>query len=245
MMIPRFLALAAILLGLVGLLPSASMAQALPVVVELFTSQGCSACPPADALLGRLSRDSSIVSISWHVDYWNDLGWEDTLSRADFTARQKAYQKSLDVRFIYTPQIVVNGAWETVGSKERKVEDLIEKGRKTSLRVPLTYERRPDGLEVHIESGEIEAPATLWLVNTRSREDVDIAAGENSDRSLTYINVAKGVRKLGTYTGAAQTVMIPANDLGRDGSDGCALLLQEGGSGPIIGALAIDTSGLK
>src|SRR3546814_20734910 len=77
MMIPRILAFAAILLGLMGVSASASMAQGQPVVVELFTSQGCSACPPADALLGRMSQDSSIVSISWHVDYWDDLGWED------------------------------------------------------------------------------------------------------------------------------------------------------------------------
>jgi hypothetical protein len=228
-----------------GVSASAGMAQERPVVVELFTSQGCSACPPADALLGRMSRDSSIVSISWHVDYWNDLGWKDTLSRANFTERQKAYQKSLDVRFIYTPQIVVNGAWETVGSKERKVEGLIEKGRQAGLTVPLSYEARDGGVEVHIGHGDTQAPATLWLVNTRSSEHVDIGGGDNSGRSLTYTNVAKSVRKLGTYTGAEQTLMIPASDLGRDGSDGCALLLQEGGTGPIIGALAIDTSGLK
>src|SRR5690606_37295655 len=98
MMISRILAVGATLLGLVGVVTSAATAQERPVVVELFTSQGCSACPPADALLGRVSQDPSIVSISWHVDYWNDLGWKDTLSQPDFTERQRSYQKSLDVR---------------------------------------------------------------------------------------------------------------------------------------------------
>jgi hypothetical protein len=245
MNISRILAFMAALLGLVGIATSPSAAQEQPVVVELFTSQGCSACPPADALLGRMSQDPSIVSISWHVDYWNDLGWKDTLSQADFTNRQKAYREALDVRFVYTPQIVINGSHETVGSKEHKVEALINKSRQPGLAVPLTYKARGGGVEVHIGAGAPKGPATIWLVSTKSSEDVDIGGGENSGRMLTYTNVAKGLRKLGAYTGQPQTVMIPAGDMTRNGADGVALLVQEGDTGPIIGALAIDSSSLK
>jgi len=246
MMMSRILAICVAFLGLAGMFTSAGAAQEQPpVVVELFTSQGCSACPPADELLTRISRDPSIVSISWHVDYWNDLGWKDTLSRPEFTARQKAYQDSLDVRFVYTPQVVVNGSWEGVGSKEHKVEALIDKGRQSGLPVPIAYEARQGGVEVRIGQGKTQAPATLWLVTTRASEAVKIGGGENSGRSLTYTNVAKGMRKLGTYTGEAQTLMIPASDIQANGADGCTLLVQEDGTGPIIGALAIDTSKVK
>lgn len=216
-----------------------------PVVVELFTSQGCSSCPPADALIGGMSVDPSILSISWPVDYWNDLGWKDTLSKPEFTARQKAYQDNLDRRFVYTPQVIVNGSLETVGSKEHRVMDAIKQGRTNGLAVSVSYEARADGVELSIGSGHSEKPATLWLVNTLSSHDVEIGAGENNGRVLTYTNVARNVRKLGVWTGQAQTVMIKKSDMEAGGGDGCTILLQEEETGPIIGAVAINHSELQ
>ena len=211
-----------------------------PVVVELFTSEGCSACPPADALFNRMSADPSIVRISWHVDYWNDLGWKDTQSKPEFTARQKAYQDRLKIRFVYTPQMVVNGQYETVASKEHKVSAVLQEGRASGLPVHLSYEQTASGVEVKIGHGSAPKPADVWLVNLASHRQVEIGGGENHGRRLIYTNVARDVRKLGTWNGHAQTLMLSnAQVAGTDG-DGCAILLQEANAGPILGAVAIQ-----
>jgi len=210
-----------------------------PVVVELFTSQGCSSCPPADALVEKLADRPGIIVISWPVHYWNYLGWRDTFSRKLFTKRQKAYMHSFDERFVYTPQIVVNGRREMVGSKKEKVLAAIEEAAEDRDFVPMAVEHAGQQIMLKIDSGKADAPATVWMIDILSKKDVAINGGENAGRIITYTNIARDVRRIGTWEGARQTLMLDKSELMAGDGDGCTILLQEGETGPIRGALEI------
>src|SRR4051812_17852201 len=124
-----------------------------PVVVELFTSQGCSSCPPADALLGELTRRADVLPLAFHVDYWNRLGWKDPYSSAESTARQRTYARQLGLRTIYTPQMVVDGGIDVVGSERADVLKAIDAARASQRTVPIEVARDGDGLRVRVGAG--------------------------------------------------------------------------------------------
>lgn len=200
-------------------------------VVELFTSQACSACPPADALLGELAQREDLLALSLSIDYWNYLDWKDTLADPAFTKRQRAYAKSRGDRKVYTPQAVVNGQFQVVGSDVAAMEAaLADAARDEEEPVPLSVVA-VDDKALRIDAGAAAdrvrvRPATLWLVVYTDRRTVRIKAGENEGRSITYHNVVRKLEPLGSWQGAPVRLTVDLPKL-EDGQR-CAVLLQEG-----------------
>lgn len=209
-------------------------------VIELFTSQACSACPPADELLGKLAQQEGVLALSYSVDYWNYLEWEDTLSEPDFSARQRGYAKGRGDRKVYTPQAVINGAVHAVGSdQEALAEALIQTGQSGDP-VPLSVTRdNASSIVVSVgpapdTMGPIEA--TIWLVVYADRRTVQVQGGENKGRMLTYHNVVRRIEPIGTWQGDRLTRTI---ELPERAGEQSAILLQQGDAkrpGAIISA---------
>jgi hypothetical protein len=218
-------------------------AETSPCVVELFTSQGCSSCPPADRLARDLDKDPNVVVISWPVDYWDYIGWKDTLASPAFTGRQKAYAAARGDGHVYTPQAVIDGLVHTVGSDRDEIETAIASGRghRGAMTVPVTVS--PVGANLHIDVGAGSAneakEANLWLVRIAHERTVAIGRGENSGRTVTYTNVARSTAKIGDWSGHSVSFDVPATTFRSPDSDGYVLLLQAGSSarpGVILGA---------
>ena len=222
--------------------PVARATDAPPVVVELFTSQGCSSCPPADAYLGELAQRSDVLALAFHVDYWNYIGWTDPFASKFATQRQHAYAGHLNMRYVYTPQMVVNGTTEGVGSERTTVARLIKAAE--DERMPhqrVTLARNGDGtLAVHVDAGTAAEPATLWLVGFDGEHSTRVLRGENEGQTLKDYQVVRSLSSLGTWQGAALDLTVPADKVGGDG--GVAVLLQQGnGAGRIIGAAQLKS----
>jgi hypothetical protein len=200
-----------------------------PTVVELFQSQGCSSCPPANASLVQYSQRSDILALTFAVDYWDRLGWKDTFASPAYTQRQYAYSASLHNSGVYTPQIIVNGRADGVGDETSEMEAL---ARKT--------DRGDSGPDVSISNGEVavgagRAPAggaEVWLALYDPRViDVPVARGENAGRTLAHRNVVRRMVLVGHWSGAAERLPLPAS-----GGLARAVLVQGVGTGPIIAA---------
>jgi len=213
---------------------------AAPVVVELFTSQGCSSCPAADAFLGKLAERKDVLPFSMHVDYWNYMGWSDPYALEKNTARQKAYMHSLGTGYVYTPQMVIDGETHVVGSDQRAVDAAIEAARNApGPHVKVAMHAEANGkLHLSIPASRIDEPASIILVAFDRQRQTSVTAGENTGRSITNHHVVRDFSKIGVYEGKAtaltvdpKTVPVPVS-----GSDGCAVLLQSVRSGAIIGA---------
>ncbi len=201
-------------------------------VVEMFTSQACSACPPADELLGELAQEDGILALSYSVDYWNYLEWEDTLADPDFSARQRAYAKQRGDRKVFTPQAIINGRVHAVGSDRRAIAKArAATGQGDAPTASLSATRTdPSTLAIEIDaaSDELEIDeATLWLVVYVDSRTVKVRAGENKGRMLTYHNVVRRVRPIARWTGEALRTSIAAPEIA---GKRCAVLLQEGGT---------------
>jgi hypothetical protein len=199
-------------------------------VVELFTSQGCSSCPAADKLLGELSRDPSLMTMSLAVDYWDYLGWKDTLADPRNTARQKAYSKVRGDREVYTPQVVVNGSVHALGSDRGAIEQAILKSHqsKTTLSLPVTLSVADGRLTISVPSGgETRSEAEVWICGVTKAVTVAIKRGENQGKTITYHNVARHWIKLDAWNGKERTWTVPVRDIG-DGVDGAAVMVQNG-----------------
>jgi hypothetical protein len=206
-----------------------------PVVVELFTSQGCNTCPPADAYLGELAKRRDVVALSLHVDYWDYIGWKDPFAIAIATKRQRAYSSQFGRGFVYTPQMVVDGAAEAVGSHRDVVARKIDKARAVADKFPVQIAYKGnDTIIVSLPAAQGAAKeATVWLVLFDGKHTTDIKRGENGGKKLTYYNVVREFRQIGTWTGKAMTIPLKVDDEGRDG---CAVLVQVDGTGRIVGA---------
>jgi hypothetical protein len=239
------LALAAIAVLLGATMP---VSAGSPVVVELFTSQGCSSCPPADEYLGELTQRGDIIPLAFHVDYWNYIGWNDPFASKQMTHRQKAYSRALGQRYIYTPEMVVNGTTQEVGSNRRGVEALIEAARKEAQTGPAISLTREDDGKIRLRIGAA-APraaaaketaakemATVWLVKFDREHRTTVAVGENEGRTLTDYNAVRTLHQLGSWTGEALDIVYNANEPDEPGNGGCAVLVQRDGAGPIIAA---------
>tara|TARA_R110002110_G_scaffold86661_4_gene226058 strand:- start:665 stop:1435 length:771 start_codon:yes stop_codon:yes gene_type:complete len=213
--------------------------SARPVVVELFTSQGCSSCPPADLLASRLARDPSLLVITRPVTYWDRLGWKDTLAREANTSLQRAYAaKNNEGSGVYTPQIVVNGDGAAVGSREGDIRSLVRRSDRSG---PLISASRDADGEMKVTiSGKSDYLASVSLIALRSAETVRIGRGENGGRTLRYTNVVKDERVLGSWRGQRQSFAVPARDLRVPGADRYAIVLQRPGAGPIVAARMLD-----
>jgi len=198
-------------------------------VVELFTSQGCSSCPPANANLIKVKDQPGVLALSFNVTYWDYLGWKDIFGREEFTQRQVNYEPSLGRSGPFTPQVVVNGAADAVGARPGEIEQLIAGSGQTqgpSLSL--------DGGRISVGAGTAPAGgADIWLVRYRQGVvDVPVARGENSGRTLPHANVVHALKKLGRWNGQATTLPLPAAGDGLS----TAVLLQAPGGGPILAA---------
>ncbi len=200
-------------------------------LLELFTSQGCSSCPAADKLLGELTADPSLIALSLPIDYWDYLGWKDTLANPAHSARQRAYARVRGDRQVYTPQIVVNGAMHVLGSDKAAIERTItQTDQKTGvMSVPVSMIVGGDSLSVKIESTESEHHvAEVWLCPLAKVVAVAIGRGENRGRTITYHNVVRSWLKLGDWTGVGSSWNVPMSELKADGVDAAAVMVQEG-----------------
>ena len=227
-MIRRCLAYAAV--AICSCVPLQS-AQAEPrAVIELFTSQGCSSCPPADQLLGELTSDASVIAVSVPVDYWDYLGWKDTLADPHNTARQKAYAHARGDGQVYTPQVVVNGTLHAIGSDKAAIELAIAASRKNGAMSLLPTLTVGEGrLNVTVpDLVDARAGGEVWLVGVVKAATIAIARGENKGRTITYHNVARRWIKLGDWTGKANSWSIPVQTFKAANVDEAAVLVQSG-----------------
>ncbi|MDF1687554.1 MAG: DUF1223 domain-containing protein [Parvibaculaceae bacterium] len=238
-------------LGTLNMVPTAHAAESRamsPVVVELFTSQGCSSCPPADAYMNDLSQREDVLALSLPVDYWDYLGWKDTLASPAHTNRQRAYQKALGTRNVYTPQMVINGQAHAVGSRRPLVEEAIAEQRTSRTTPPsMHFDKQGDILELKVGASALphdQKHATLWLVRYNKETPVTIERGENRGKAITYVNVVREMMPIGMWTGKAVTIDIPIDSLMAQGYDGCAAILQADGQGPILAAAELNLSDL-
>jgi hypothetical protein len=212
-------------------------------VVELFTSQGCSSCPPADKVLGELAKDPSVIALSMPIDYWDYLGWKDTLADSRFSARQKAYSHMRGDRDVYTPQAIVNGATHVIGSDRARIEGAINDTGKTDkvMSVPVTMTLSGKQLTVSVAPGKEGAPAhgEVWLCSISKAVPISISRGENRGREIVYHNVVRNLLKVGDFNGSAGSWTVPLDSVMRDGIDAAAVLVQDGNRdkpGPMLGA---------
>jgi hypothetical protein len=222
---------------------AASTGPAVNSVLELFTSQGCSSCPPADALVSSMARKPEVVALSYSVDYWDYIGWKDTLAAPAFGARQKAYGAAHGEQHVYTPEVVVDGLAGVVGSDRKEIEEAIaaSRGREGALTLPLRLSHADGSLIIDVAEGEGGPADVLALRVTRSKT-VHIGRGENAGRSVTYTNVVRAIDKVGAWTGANATFKLPDS---REEGEGYVVLVQKGGlekPGVILGAA--KTAGL-
>jgi hypothetical protein len=185
-------------------------------VIELFTSQGCSSCPAADKLLGELAHDPSLITMSLAVDYWDYLGWKDTLALHGHANRQRAYAEARGDREVYTPQVVINGVVHVLGSDKDAIESAIAKTRATMkpLTLPVTIAVADGKITVNVPAAKDEhRSGEVWLCPLTGKTPVAVGRGENSGHTLTYYNVVRRWVKLGDWTGKAATYSVPVSDL--------------------------------
>lgn len=215
-------------------------------VVELFTSQGCSSCPPADRVMTELSKSRDTLALSWHVDYWDYLGWKDTFGSPESTKRQRAYAISLGSRSVYTPQAVINGRIDVVGSRGKAVSEALEKfaGTEKGLSASAIEARADNGvLTVTVPHAPQSAGSTLWMVYFDHGSTVAVQRGENKGRSIVYSNVVRGMEMIGMVGDKPLVAEFRLQDMGQRGYDSCAIILQkktaEGTPGPIVSALVV------
>lgn len=214
-----------------------------PVVVELFTSQGCSSCPPADAFLGELAKRSDVVALAFHVDYWDYIGWKDPFGDPLHTARQRAYAARLRQRTIYTPQMVVDGVAHVVGSRRGEVEATIrrrlELGRAERVSIPVEFGRRSDGpVTIVVPAAATEGPADLLLAAIDREHTTEIRRGENSGRVLADFNVVRSIARIGRWDGKELAVTVRPDTWHR-GADALVILLQAENHGPVWGVAKV------
>jgi len=212
-------------------------------VVELFTSQGCSSCPPADRIIGELAKDPGVIALSMPIDYWDYLGWKDTLADSRFSARQKAYSRVRGDRNVYTPQMIVNGSAEVIGSDRASIEAAIKNTGKADgvMSVPVTMTLSGKLINVSVASAKDSTMARgeVWICSVSKAVPISIGRGENRGREITYYNVVRNLLKVGDWNGSSGSWTVPLENISRDGVDGAVVFVQDGNRekpGPMLGA---------
>jgi hypothetical protein len=217
-----------------------------PVVVELYTSQGCSSCVPADALLARLTKRADVVPMSLSVTYWDMLGWKDTLASEANTRRQKAYAAQMGHGAVYTPQIIVDGMSDVVGSREQAVETAIDTHARDadSDDIPVSLKETTQELQIAIggvADRSAKLPATVWMFHLRSAATVAIGGGENDGRTMTYHNVVSDLKAVGQWKGDPLRIDLPRSAMEGLPHDGVVVVVQGGGGyGKVMGAAMLN-----
>jgi hypothetical protein len=200
-------------------------------VLELFTSQGCDSCPPADKIIGELSKQPDVIAMTLAVDYWDYLGWKDTLALAGHGNRQRAYSRVRGDRDVFTPQVVVNGSAEALGSDKAQIEQAILKSHRSpdTLSVPLTLAVDGSDLVVTTTGGRgNSSPAEVWLCPLSKVVPIEITRGENKGRSIAYHNVVRRWIKLGDWSGGAANWKVPLSNFQTPAIDQVAVIVQSG-----------------
>jgi hypothetical protein len=210
-------------------------------VVELFTSQGCSSCPPADTLLKTLADDPSIMALTLPVDYWNYLGWKDTFASSRNSDRQRSYAKARGDGSIYTPQVVVNGIQHVNGASKAEIENAIGTTSKSlgPDRIPVRFWQENNTLNIATGGAQPGHPveeATIWFGVVQTSGTVDVTQGENKGKSLTYTNIVRELTPIGLWKGQPMQIQIPRGAVMLAETQKSVVLIQEGRAGPIIGA---------
>jgi hypothetical protein len=233
-------------LGVCAIIAVIRPAQADPrAVIELFTSQGCSSCPPADKILGDLAKDPSVIALSMPIDYWDYLGWKDTLADSRFSARQKAYSQMRGDREVYTPQVVVNGSTHVIGSDREGIESAIDVTDKTDgvMSVPVTMTQSGKQINVSVAAASAKGPAVrhgeVWICSVSKAVSISIGRGENRGREITYHNVVRNLLKVGDWNGSSGSWTVPLENISREGVDAAVVYVQDGNRekpGPMLGA---------
>jgi len=210
-------------------------------LLELFTSQGCSSCPPADRLVGQLANDPSLIALSVPIDYWDYLGWRDTLANPAHSARQRAYARARGDGQVYTPQIVVNGAADALGSDQSAIERAISQTdhKTAAMSLPVTLAVNNGTLNVSVAAADKTLAAEVWLCPIAKTVAVAIGRGENRGRTITYHNVVRNWLKLGALSASQSSWSVPLAQIKAEGIDAAAVMVQEGSHdrpGIIVGA---------
>ncbi|MEL7543798.1 MAG: DUF1223 domain-containing protein [Pseudomonadota bacterium] len=239
--------LSAFVLAASALLSAPTTARAeggITSVVELFTSQGCSSCPPADALLETYANRPDVLALTMPVDYWDYLGWRDTFGKSAFSQRQRLYARKRGDGRVYTPQVVVNGLTHAVGFRGAKINAAITKTSRTVNKHRFQASLKRDGKRLVIDAVATgpKAPKAckVWLVQIQSKATVNVRRGENGGNKLTYYNVVRALSPLGTWRGEPMTVTLPEPLRDKNGAvDRYAVIFQDDKVGPIIGAATI------
>ncbi len=231
---------ALLLAGVTG--SSAAENAGSPAVVELFTSQGCYSCPPAEAYLGELSKRADVIALEFHVDYWDDLvygsagKWKDPFSSAKHTERQRRYNNAIRKKNgVYTPQMVIGGILETVGSQEDKVEKAIKIiGQTRASPLSVELEKGAGGaLDIRV-TGPEKTNASIWIVWFLPNVETIVRSGENKGKTLISHNIVTAMERVGEWRGEPVSLNIHSASDGR--SQGCAVIVQAGQAGPVLGA---------
>lgn len=219
-------------LSFLGFMQAGSVAaQGGPTVVELFTSQGCSSCPPADAMLHDLAARDDVIALALHVDYWDYIGWKDMFGRPENTARQHAYARAARATTVYTPQMVIGGVDHVVGSRPMQVVNAIDAHAAKPNTVNVSVSRSGDTVQIDAASST-RGDYVIQLVRFTPQSTVDIKRGENAGRTISYANVVKSWDVLQRWNGSGTLSMrAPAA-----GPDGVVVIVQQATNGPIVGA---------
>ena len=211
------------------------------IVVELFTSQGCSSCPPADALLGELAARDDILALSFHVDYWDYIGWKDPFALPANTSRQRDYARFLGRQYIYTPQMVVQGASDTTGAQPSEVAHRLQTAG-TMKRLAVALAPEADRLVVGLPQAAADEEMAVYLIGFDRSRETSIKRGENSGRTIRYHHVVREFTRIGSWKGEAEELRVPLPEAITSGG-GCAVLVQSPKSGRIHGAGMIRPAG--
>ena len=213
---------------------AATQAADAPVVVELYTSQGCSSCPPADEAVAELARRDDVIALALHVDYWDYIGWKDTFAQPDFAGRQRGYASVAHRRMVYTPQMIFNGRQHVEGAGPGRILDTLSAARLTDA-APVRLERQGDRLSIRAPAASFARPVKVQLFRYMPSEKVRILRGENRGRTITYTNIVTQWTILDTWDGRAPLdISTPV-----PGDEGIAVVLQYAGPGKVVGAAQI------
>ena len=222
-----------LLMGCVG---QTQAEQRALTVVELFTSQGCSSCPPADHVLGELAQEENIIALSYHVDYWDYMGWTDPFSRPENSERQRIYAQRLKQKNVYTPQMIINGTEDVVGSRPMDVAKAIMQAKTRTM--PVMVEIRPvaEGLLVSADSNGLpEGTYELLAVTITPTAEAYIKRGENRGKTIRYVNVVRDVKTIGHLSNGQARLNVPVIQGAKQ-----VIFVQAQGQGPIVGAALQD-----
>ncbi|MEQ9260378.1 MAG: DUF1223 domain-containing protein [Roseovarius sp.] len=229
--------LAGLLVALLLAGASPSLAQDRPVLVELFTSQGCSSCPPADAFLHKLAARDDVVALALHVDYWDYIGWKDSFASEAYTARQRAYAREAGRRMVYTPQMIIMGADDVVGNRPKDVAELIARHKAAPRPVTLEARRTGGALRIRAEASRaLPGRATVQVFRYRPESTVAITRGENAGRTLDYANVVTSMAVVGEWDMRAPLAL----DVPMAGTEPAVVLIQQDRHGPVQAVAQVD-----